>query len=226
MRLPFPRLIGRLMAVCYLCLACGFVASAQHDLSIFRVSSDTYLERGDIVSFTFVVTNDKGTDVSGVGVDVAIPTGLRYLQHSLSQTFDPSTGRWDIGDIPVLPAAAHHHHRLRGRRGGRADRRGRGRDHGRDGLRFHARQRGLGRGRHRLGVRDRPHPRRVRTIGARGCSRWLPPAYEWYRDGVLLAGETTNVINVGASGRYKFQIPGSTSTCVLGSCCPGGSDLR
>ena len=217
--LPSPRPAGRLALLLALCLAWGLGAHAQHDLSIFRVSSDTYLERGDIVSFTFVVTNDRGTDVGGVAVDIDLPDGLQYLQHSLSQTFDPVTGRWDVGDIRFFqPQRIITIDLLVVGEGvqiavaeiaemGEPD------DDSTPGN----------------GVLDEDDiVAACVTVPIRAeCGQSVRieapsgyPAYEWYHDGVLLAGETTNVIDVGASGRYNFQIPGSTSTCVLGSCCP------
>ncbi len=217
--LPTPPQAGRLalLFVCVLCWVTG--GFAQHDLSIFRVSSDNYLQRGDIVSFTFVVTNDKGTDVSGVSVQIDLPDGLQYLQHSLSQTFDPSTGRWTIGDIRFFQPQKIITIDLRvvG-----------------EGVQIALAEIATMDGTDSdstpgNGVLDEDDivaacvtvP--IRAECGQSVRLQAPggyPSYEWYHDGVLLAGETTNVINVGGSGRYNFQIPGSTSTCVLGSCCP------
>ena len=219
MRLPSPRSAGRLATLLLACLLWSLGARAQHDLSIFRVASDNYLQRGDIVSFTFVVTNDRGTDVTGVGVDLDLPDGLRYLQHSLSQTFDPVSGRWDVGDIRFFQP----------QRIITIDFEVVG-----DGVQIVTAEVAAMDGTDSdstpgNGVLDEDDiVSACVTVPIRAeCGQSVRiaapagyPAYEWYHDGVLLVNETGNEINVGASGRYNFQIPGATSPCVLGSCCP------
>ncbi len=217
--LPTPPNAGRLalLVACALLWATG--GFAQHDLSIFRVSSDNYVQRGDIVSFTFVVTNDKGTDVTGVSVQVDLPSGLEYIRHSLSQNFDPTTGRWMIGSIRFFQP----------QKVITIDLRAVG-----EGVQIALAEIATMDGTDSdstpgNGVLDEDDiVAACVTVPIRAeCGQSVRveapggyPAYEWYRDGVLLTGETANVINVGSSGRYNFQIPGSTSTCVLGSCCP------
>ena len=200
-----------------LCVASA--AHAQHDLSLFRVSSDVFVDQGDIVSFTFVVTNDLGTDVDGVTVQIDMPAGLTYLQHTLSQTFDPVTGVWDVGSI-----AHYQPQRV---------------------LTIDARVAGEGvlianaevatmtgtdvdsaPGNGALAEDDITSACVSVPIRAEcGQSVLLEaPAgysgYQWYKEGNPIAGATAATLNVAESGQYNFQVGDLTATCPLGSCCP------
>ena len=195
------------------------LASAQHDLSLFRVSSDVFVTQGDIVSFTFVVTNDLGTDVDGVEVQIDLPAGLDYLQHSLSQTFDPVTGVWSVGSIAyfqpqrvitidarvsgegVLTASAE----ISAMQGTDLDS-----SPGNGNL-----------------VEDDITSACVSVPIRAECGQSVlleAPAgyanYQWYKDGTAISGATSANINVAESGQYNFQVGDLTATCPLGSCCP------
>ena len=218
-----PRLAGRVTGylaatLCALLLLCR-PAVAQHDLSLFRVSSDVFVAQGDVVSMTFVVTNDLGTDVDDVSVQLDVPPGLVYLDHTLSQSFDPVTGVWVVGDIAyyqpqrvitvdfrvagegVMTVNAE----IAAMSGTDIDSTPANGDPSEDDavaacvtapIRAECGQ-------------------SVRLTAASGHA-----SYEWYKDGALIAGATGPTLDVAASGDYNFKIPGVTTTCPLGSCCP------
>ncbi len=219
---PAGRPPGRyLLAACTacLCLLLSTWTSAQNDLSIFRVTSDVYVERGDLVYFTYVVTNDLGTDVDGIGVRIDLPPGLAYVSHfPLSQNFDPATGRWSIGDIRffepqrivtlelrvqdegVLAATAE----ITAMSGTDIDS-----DPGNGALDEDDLVSAC------VSVPIRAECGQSVALSAPGGYT----DYRWYLDGTLIPGATTASINVGESGSYNYQVGTVTSTCPLGSCC-------
>lgn len=196
-----------------------FGVRAQNDLSIFRVSSDVFVTQGQVVSFTFVVTNDKGTDVDGVEVQIDLPPGLDYIQHTLSQNFDPLTGRWTIGDIKYFQP----------QRVITIDMR----VSGEGVLTANAEVFAM------IGNDDDSTPNNgvlteddfvsacvsapIRAECGQSVRLEAPGGYsnyQWFKDGSLLAGATDPVLNVGETGDYTFQVGALTTTCPLGTCCP------
>jgi gliding motility-associated-like protein/uncharacterized repeat protein (TIGR01451 family) len=192
---------------------------AQNDLSIFRVSSDVFVTQGQVVSFTFVVTNDKGTDVDGVEVQIDLPPGLDYIQHTLSQNFNPATGRWTIGDIKFYQP----------QRVITIDMR----VSGEGVLAANAEIFSM------VGNDDDSTPNNgvlteddfvsacvsapIRAECGQSVRLEAPSGhgnYQWFKDGTAIAGATDPVLNVGETGDYTFQVGALTTTCPLGTCCP------
>ncbi len=216
--LPTPRLAGRYVLLLAFAAA-AFLARAQHDLSIFRVSSDVFVNQGDIVSFTYVVTNDLGTDVTGVEVQIDLPAGLTYLQHTLSQNFDPGTGVWNIGNIAyyqpqrvitidarvvgegVLTANAE----ISAMDGTDSDSTPGNGELQEDDIVAVC-----------VSVPIRAEcGQSVRLEAPAGYNN-----YQWYFNNNEIVGATNAVLNVAESGNYNFQVGDLTTTCPLGSCCP------
>ena len=214
-----PRPAGRLASLLTALLLVVAPAFGQHDLSMFRLASDTYLERGQIVTFTFVVTNDRGTDVDDVAVDISIPAGLAYRTHSLSADFNPATGRWNIGRIRFFQP----------QRILSIDFTVVG-----EGVQIATAEIATMAGTDEdstpgNGVLDEDDMvSACVTVPIRAeCGQSVhltAPAgyggYQWYRDGTLIPGATASTLDVGQTGAYNFAIAGASSACVLGSCCP------
>ncbi len=214
-----PRFVGRLALLFTLVLWACIGVRAQNDLSIFRVSSDVFVTQGQIVSFTFVVTNDKGTDVDGVEVQIDLPPGLDYIQHTLSQNFNPATGRWTIGDIKFYQP----------QRVITIDMR----VSGEGVLAANAEIFAM------VGNDDDSTPNNgvlteddivsacvsapIRAECGQSVRLEAPSGYgnyQWYKDGTAIVGSNTAVLNVGETGDYTFQVGTLTTTCPLGTCCP------
>lgn len=199
------------------CLSVGW-AGAQHDLSLFRLQSDKYVSRGDLVQVTYVVTNDLGTDVDGIAVALTIPTGLDYLQHSPNRTFDPGTGVWTVGSLSYrqVQTTITIDFRVTG-----------------EGvINFPAEIVAMS----TADVDSAPANGDVDEDDYIGTCFSVPiraecgqsvrleapagaPGYQWYLDGLPIAGATAQVLDVGESGSYYFEFDGAPSSCARGTCC-------
>ena len=72
------------------------------DLSLRKFVSTPNLRLGQQTTFTVVVTNAGPSTATGVQVSDNLPTGLVYVSSAPSQgAYDPLTGIWNIGSIPV-----------------------------------------------------------------------------------------------------------------------------
>lgn len=166
-----------------------------------------------------MVTNDRGTDVDGVEVQIDLPPGLDYLQHTLSQNFDPGTGRWTIGDIKYYQP----------QRVITIDLRVSGEGVMAATAEIFA----------MVGNDDDSTPNNgvlteddivsacvsapIRAECGQSVRLEAPTGYgnyQWYRDGTALVGATDAILNVGETGDYTFQVGTLTTTCPLGTCCP------
>ena len=218
LRSPLTSLATRLALAVALVAGLASWAAGQHDLSLYRLASDKYVEAGDIVSVTYVVTNDLGTDVDDIAVEVRIPAGLAYLQHSPGRTFDPVTGVWAVGSLSYrqvqttitvdfrvvgegvinLPAEV-----LTMSTGDVDSAPGNG------------------------AITEDDYIGTCFSVPVRAeCGQSVrleapagAPGYQWFLDGLPLAGATTQAIDVGESGSYNFELVGAPTTCALGSCC-------
>ncbi len=77
-------------------------ASPAADLSVDKTVDDATPLLGQNVTFTVTVNNGGPSDATGVEVTDLLPAGLTYVSHTASQgTYDPGTGVWNVGTIPV-----------------------------------------------------------------------------------------------------------------------------
>jgi uncharacterized repeat protein (TIGR01451 family) len=76
------------------------VVQPTADLGVFKaVDDDTPIE-GQFIVYTVTLTHNSGDSVSGVQVEDIVPTGLTYVDHTVSQgSYNPGTGIWDIGSL-------------------------------------------------------------------------------------------------------------------------------
>ncbi len=57
---------------------------------------------GEQVTYTLTVTNEAGETATGVAVHDLLPAGLSVVSQVASQgAYDPATGTWTVGDVPV-----------------------------------------------------------------------------------------------------------------------------
>lgn len=72
------------------------------DLRVGHGVSNATPSEGSSVTFQVSIQNLGPTDTTGVVVRSLLPEGVTYQSHSVSQgTYDPITGDWIIGDVPV-----------------------------------------------------------------------------------------------------------------------------
>ena len=69
------------------------------DLAIYKVVSNASPQKGDNVTWIIVVINHgPDTAINAVATDI-LPANLTYVSHKGNGTYDPNTGKWNIGDI-------------------------------------------------------------------------------------------------------------------------------
>lgn len=74
----------------------------QIDLELTQTVSANQVTPGDSVTFTITVVNQGPSDASGVAVSDLLPPGLVYESDVAQQgAFDPATGIWTVGALPV-----------------------------------------------------------------------------------------------------------------------------
>ncbi|MEW5826967.1 MAG: lamin tail domain-containing protein, partial [Candidatus Bipolaricaulota bacterium] len=71
------------------------------DLAVTKTASAPTVSYGDPVTFSVEVTNLGPYDVDGVILSDAMPLGLSYVSSHGDGAFDPISGQWSIGAIPV-----------------------------------------------------------------------------------------------------------------------------
>jgi uncharacterized repeat protein (TIGR01451 family) len=74
----------------------------QIDLELTQTVSTNQVTPGDSVTFTITLVNQGPSDASGVAVSDLLPPGLAYESDLAQQgSFDPATGIWTVGSLPV-----------------------------------------------------------------------------------------------------------------------------
>jgi uncharacterized repeat protein (TIGR01451 family) len=74
----------------------------QIDLELTQTVSANQVTPGDSVTFTITLVNQGPSDASGVAVSDLLPPGLVYDSDLAQQgSFDPATGIWTVGSLPV-----------------------------------------------------------------------------------------------------------------------------
>lgn len=72
------------------------------DLSLTKTVSNTTPLVGTQVTFSIQITNSGPQEADGVIVTDLLPSGYTYVSYSATTgTYDPSTGLWDVGNMPV-----------------------------------------------------------------------------------------------------------------------------
>ncbi len=76
------------------------VNAQVNDLSLGISSNIDSTNTGGTVIWTITVTNQGGTNVTGVNTQITLPAGLTYASHSTAAgTYNSGTGVWNIGAI-------------------------------------------------------------------------------------------------------------------------------
>ncbi len=71
------------------------------DISLEKTVAPPTAANPDIVTFTLTASNNGPHSALNADVTDTLPSGLRYFDHSGAGTFNPSTGIWKTGDVPV-----------------------------------------------------------------------------------------------------------------------------
>src|SRR5262249_32615980 len=72
------------------------------DLAVTKTVSNPTPNVGDTVTFTLTLTNNGPDAATGVSVRDSLPPGLRFAGAAPGQgTYDPATGIWSVGTLPV-----------------------------------------------------------------------------------------------------------------------------
>ncbi|MEY4936136.1 MAG: hypothetical protein RIS64_2495, partial [Bacteroidota bacterium] len=87
------------VGICYDTVSVFVTIIIRHDLSISKQASVSTSAIGNEADFTITVKNDGHTDVTGVQVTDAIPTGTVWVSDNSASLYNPVTGIWNIGSI-------------------------------------------------------------------------------------------------------------------------------
>ena len=213
-----PRTAGRLGLGLLLAAATCVAASAQHDLSLYEVTSDPIADLGDVVSVTYVLTNDLGTDVAGVSVDIDLPPGLDFVSASGDGTYADATGTWTVPDFAFFDPQRTLVLQLLvvG-----------------DGVQTVVAEVASMQGADGDSAPGNADPTEDDRVGScvsvpieAQCGQAVrldAPAglgsYQWYRDGAALPGATAATLDVAMSGSYSYRAGDLAAACPLRGCC-------
>lgn len=75
------------------------------DLSVTKAADATTVTVGQTVTYRVTVRNAGPNDATGVTVTDRLPDGLAFLSAEGVGRYDPATGRWTVGGLPVGAAA-------------------------------------------------------------------------------------------------------------------------
>ncbi len=76
----------------------SLVASA--DLGVIKTVPSAYVTNGDSVTFTIIANNTGPSNASNVRLNDALPAGLLYVSHTVTQgSYISGTGSWTIGTL-------------------------------------------------------------------------------------------------------------------------------
>lgn len=73
----------------------------QADLRLAMTLSPTTARVGDLVTFTLSVTDDGPSATAGVEITDRLPDGLAYASDTGAGRYDPVSGVWRVGHLPV-----------------------------------------------------------------------------------------------------------------------------
>lgn len=77
-------------------------AGESADLQVSKGVSDSAPQVGASVDFTITIRNNGPSPATGVVVADPLPDGLEFVSATPSAgTYDPTTGRWEVGALPV-----------------------------------------------------------------------------------------------------------------------------
>ena len=80
----------------------AFLSPELIDLALTKLVDDDQPNIGDVVLFDIDVTNDGPSTATGVTVLDQLPEGLLFLtSRPTTGTYDPNTGIWNVGSVPV-----------------------------------------------------------------------------------------------------------------------------
>jgi uncharacterized repeat protein (TIGR01451 family) len=69
------------------------------DLEIVKIVSDSTPHKGDVITWTIVVTNHGPDCAVNVVVTDNLPKGLVYVSDDSMNRYDHNTGKWNVGDL-------------------------------------------------------------------------------------------------------------------------------
>jgi gliding motility-associated-like protein/uncharacterized repeat protein (TIGR01451 family) len=71
------------------------------DLNVVVSVDDAFPDVGTQITFTTTLTNEGPSDALGVQVTQIVPDGLTYVSDDSGGAFNPSTGVWNLGSVPL-----------------------------------------------------------------------------------------------------------------------------
>ncbi len=88
----------------WLALANPSIPPLSSDLRLQMGADNAAPNVGEVVTFGLTLSNLGPADAAGVTVKAVLPAGLAYQSSSGDQgTYDPGTGTWTVGTVPVGP---------------------------------------------------------------------------------------------------------------------------
>lgn len=77
-------------------------SSLQADVQLYSIDvSDSEPLVGDTITYTIRVFNNGPADATGVVVTIALPPNVMFDRAYAFGGFNPTTGEWDVGDLPL-----------------------------------------------------------------------------------------------------------------------------
>ena len=74
------------------------------DLEIQETADNIIPNVGDQVVLTITVTNNGPSDATGIQVTNILPSGLNHVSDDSGGNYEPGTGIWNVGNLPVTPS--------------------------------------------------------------------------------------------------------------------------
>ena len=76
------------------------------DLAIAKDVDDPSPNEGDVIQFRIGLSNEGPDEATAITAKDSLPAGLSYDHHTVTQGgYDPATGVWTVGDLPVAEEA-------------------------------------------------------------------------------------------------------------------------
>jgi uncharacterized repeat protein (TIGR01451 family) len=194
------------------------------DLALLKKIDKNFVRIGETVTFTLSLINEGKTNVTGVTVLDTLPSAFQYVSHisAVGTTYNAATGIWNVGNMAAttdtLKLMITAKVMAEGVQTNKAEIKTM------DGL-----DKDSTPGNGIKGEDDEASvcvsvpievcDGKAFEIGLTAASGFS--SYTWYRNGVLIAGATSNVYNATQDGDYTFVVTGGTvGTCQGSNCCP------
>lgn len=193
-----------------------------YDLNLDKTVSVATAAIGDVITFTLVVNNEGIGDATGVTVTDVLPTGLTYVSDNSGGNYNSTTGLWNVGTIAEGTSSSIEIMAIVGAEGILTN------EAEITGMNEPDVDSTVGNGATNeddyasvcLSIPVETcenEPFNIELVGADGMT-----SYQWYTDGVLIAGASSQTYTATEIGTYTYTVDGAgpTGDCEGELCCP------